>query len=323
MPDSELSRTIESQADLLEPVLELDLTSAIDRLQEAQQIWLVGTGSSQHAAELGVQMFEAAGRRARGSSAASFVRFGATLAQTDAVVVISHTAKTAFARSARDLVKAADASLISITGFDSGWSEAIENVPRERSETYTASYTATLLVLARLSVALGAKAIDAAALDTIPHRVREAVRSSGTTQIEIPERLLVIAGVGPYAVTAREGALKMREAASMISEGFEAEYLLHGSAVPLGDKDSLVLLQPDADPDRLLIAIGDAASSEGVTVASIAEPAGLDSSLVQIPLTVRLQILASRFAQARGTNPDEAIVGAWGADALWKLGERL
>jgi glutamine---fructose-6-phosphate transaminase (isomerizing) len=320
MTASALSRTIESQANLLETVLELDLTQAVDRLWDAQQIWLVGTGSSQHAAELGVQMFEAGRRNARWSSAASFVRFGAKLAHTDAVIVISHTAETAFARSARNRASAAGASLLSITGFGSGWPEAIETVPRESSETYTASYTATLLVLARLSAALGAEAITADGLKAIPRRVRDAVRSSGTENIDMPERALVFAGVGPYAVSAREGALKLREAARMISEGFEAEYLLHGSAVPLGHKDSLVLLQPDADPDGLLVAIGDAAGSEGVAVTSISEPAGMDVQLAQIPLAVRLQVLASGFAQARGTNPDEAIVGAWGADALWKLG---
>ena len=320
MTASALSRTIESQADLLGPVLDLDLTQAVERLQEAQQIWLVGTGSSQHAAELGVQMFEAARRNARWSSAASFVRFGAKLAPTDAVIVISHTAETAFARSARNRASAAGASLLSITGFGSGWPEAIETVPRESSETYTASYTATLLVPARLSAALGAEAITADGLKAIPDRVREAVRSSGTEEIDMPERALVFAGVGPYAVSAREGALKLREAARMIGEGFEAEYLLHGSVVPLGRADSLVLLQPDADPDGLLSAIGDAARSEGLTVAAIAEPVGLDPLLAQIPLTARLQALALRFAQACGTNPDEAIVGAWAADALWKLG---
>ena len=320
MTASALSHTIESQADLLKPVLDLDLTEAVERLREAEQIWLVGTGTSQHAAELGVQMFEAARRNARWSSAATFVRFGAKLAQTDAVVVISHTAETAFARSARSRAGAAGASLVSITGFDSGWPEAIETVPRESSETYTASYTATLLVLARLSAALGAEAITADGLKAIPGRVRDAVRLSGTEGIDMPERALVFAGVGPYAVTAREGALKLREAACLISEGFEAEYLLHGSAVPLGRADSLVLVQPDADPDGLLSAIGDAARSEGLTVTAIAEPAGLDPLLAQIPLTVRLQVLASRFANARRTDPDEAIIGAWGADALWKLG---
>jgi glucosamine--fructose-6-phosphate aminotransferase (isomerizing) len=320
MTVSALSRTIESQADLLEPVLDLDLTQAVERLREAQQIWLVGTGTSQHAAELGARMFEAARRNARWSSAAGFARFGANLAQTDAVIVISHTAETAFARSARDRAGAAGASLVSITGFDSGWREAIETVPRESSETYTVSYTATLLVLARLSAALGAEAITADGLKAIPRRVRDAVRSSETEEIDIPDRLLVFAGVGPYAVTAREGALKVREATAIVSEGFEAEYLLHGSAVPLGRGDSLVLVQPDADPDGLSSAIGDAARSEGVAVTSIAEPGGLGPLLAQIPLTVRLQVLASRFAQERGTNPDEVIVGAWGADELWKRG---
>ncbi len=320
MPASVLSRTIESQADLLKPVLELDLTPAVERLREARQIWLVGTGTSQHAAELGAQMFCSARCTARWSSAASFVRFGAELTQTDAVVVISHTAETAFARSARDRARTAGASLVSITGFGSAWPEAVETVPRESSETYTASYTATLLVLARLSAALGAEELTADGLKTIPRRVRDAVQCSETAAIRIPDRLLVFAGVGPYAVTAREGALKVREAASILSEGFEAEYLLHGSAVPLGRADALILVQPDADPDGLLCAIGDAARSEGVAVSSIAEPAGLVPLLAQIPLTVRLQVLASSFAQERGTNPDEVIVGRWGADALWKLG---
>jgi glutamine---fructose-6-phosphate transaminase (isomerizing) len=320
MTASALSRTIESQADLLEAVLDLDLTQAVERLQDAQQIWLVGTGTSQHAAELGTQMFEAARRNCRWSSAASFVRFGAKLAQTDALIVVSHTAETAFACTARNQAIAAGASLVSITRFDSGWPEAIETVAHESSETHTASYTTTLLVLARLSAALGAEAIATDELKAIPSRVQDAVRSSGTEEIDMPERALVFAGVGPHAVTAREGALKVREAASILSEGFEAEYLLHGSAVPLGAADSLVLVQPDADPDGLLSAIGDAARSVGVAVTSIAEPAGLVPLLAQIPLTVRLQVLASRFAQERGTNPDEVIVGAWGADALWKLG---
>jgi glutamine---fructose-6-phosphate transaminase (isomerizing) len=320
MPASALSRTIKSQADLLEPLLDLDLTQAVGRLREAQQIWLVGTGTSQHAAELGAQMFETARRNARWTSAASFVRFGAELTPTDAVIVISHTAETAFARSARDRAGAAGASLISITGVESGWSEAIETVPRESSETYTASYTATLLVLAQLAAALGAEAITADGLNAIPRRVQDALSCTETEEIEIPDRLLVLAGVGPYAVTAREGALKVREAASIISEGFEAEYLLHGSAVPLGRADSLVLVQPDADPDGLMSAIGDAANIEGVEVASIAEPEGLGPLLAQIPLTVRVQVLASRFADERGTNPDQVIVGAWGTDELWKLG---
>ena len=57
----------------------------------------------------------------------------------------------------------------------------------------------------------------------------------------------MLAGLGPTAVTAREGALKLREAARLPAEGFDAEYLLHGNAVPLTADDALIVLGRDAD----------------------------------------------------------------------------
>jgi glutamine---fructose-6-phosphate transaminase (isomerizing) len=37
-------------------------------------------------------------------------------------------------------------------------------------------------------------------------------------------------------------------------------------------------------------------------------------------MTVRLQLLALRFALERGQNPDLVITGAWAADDLWAIG---
>ena len=37
-------------------------------------------------------------------------------------------------------------------------------------------------------------------------------------------------------------------------------------------------------------------------------------------MTVRLQLLAERFARLRGQNPDVAITGAWDEPALWRMG---
>ena len=56
----------------------------------------------------------------------------------------------------------------------------------------------------------------------------------------------MLAGLGPAAVTAREGALKLREAARLPAEGFDAEYLLHGNAVPLDAEDALIAVGSDA-----------------------------------------------------------------------------
>jgi len=133
-----------------------------------------------------------------------------------------------------------------------------------------------------------------------------------------PERLLVLAGAGPAAVTAREGALKLREAARLTAEGYDAEYLLHGSAVPLDGRDALVVL--GRDEDGLLSELAKAGRAEGVAVAEIEGEAAEDELMAQIPLTVRLQLLALRRAEAGGHDPDTVITGAWGADALWNAG---
>jgi glucosamine--fructose-6-phosphate aminotransferase (isomerizing) len=159
----------------------------------------------------------------------------------------------------------------------------------------------------------------------------------GHDEVPDPERLLVLAAAaGPYAVTAREGALKLREAARRPAEGYDAEYLLHGSAVPLDGRDGLLLLGPDED--GLLRELGKAAEAEGIAVAWLggeeaaagrahAAPAARpaagpppDELMSQIPLTVRLQLLALRRAERGGHDPDTVIDGAWAADALWSAG---
>jgi glutamine---fructose-6-phosphate transaminase (isomerizing) len=124
----------------------------------------------------------------------------------------------------------------------------------------------------------------------------------------------VLAGAGPSAVTAREGALKLREAARLAAEGYDAEYLLHGSAVPLDERDALVLV--GRDEDALLREMAKAAEAEGIGVGRVAEADG-DELLSQIPLTVRLQLLALRRAEQGGHNPDTVITGAWSRDSLW------
>ena len=147
----------------------------------------------------------------------------------------------------------AGASWTAATRADSRWSpitrrggslpDAIETVEKETSHTYTASYTAALVQLARLAFELGAEALDRTC-SAGPGRVRAAIDDPRTEAIAQPERLLVLTGEGPAAVTAREGALKVREAARFPPRGYDVEYLLHGHAVPLNASDHLVTLAP-------------------------------------------------------------------------------
>lgn len=309
-----LAETIEAQPRLLEQALEIELGDAADRLAEAERVWLVGTGTSQHAAELGALMLQEAGRDARAYSSASYTRHAPEPEQTDAGIVISHTGGTAFAKAARAKLLSAGAHLILITGRGAGWNGAIETIDKERAETYTASYTTVLVVLARLA------GVDEEQLAEVPQRAFRAVGEPSLEHVRSDARMLAFAGAGPASVTAREGALKAREAAHMVGEGYESEFLLHGNAVPLGEGDALVLVDPEADRDGLTAGVGKAAAATGVEVHAVYEAAGMHPVLAQIPLTIRLQALASRLADERGTNPDTVITGPWRDDDLWELG---
>lgn len=319
-PGSATERTILSQPDELERLSRTDFDEAASRLKDCRRVHLVGTGTSQHAAELGAAMLWEAGIDALATSAGDFSRFYPTPHPEDGVVLITHTAETAFALSSRAFALELGLPLVSITAQGIGWPEAIETVPKEESETYTVSYTAALLVLAGISAALGAPAEFREDIDRVASAVRDALRSSVTDDIQPPRRALVLAGLGPAAATAREGALKTREASRILAEGYEAEYLLHGSAVPLGPEDHLLLLRPPEDSDGLLTAVGQAAEAEGIGVTTVLEPASLHSLLAQIPLTVRLQLLALRFSRERGQDADTVITGAWTREELWTLG---
>jgi glutamine---fructose-6-phosphate transaminase (isomerizing) len=330
-----LAETIAIQGRVLRHLLDLDLEPALARLDGAGRVWLVGTGTSEHAACLGAAMLATAGLDARGSSSAAFVAAGrvdagaagadgssaapSRLAPDDALIVISHTTETAFARRVRDDALAAGTRLVTITAEGKDWPEAIEAAPPERSETYTASYLAALLALARLTAALGGAEWTAADLAALP----SLVEGAGVEPLPVavpPARLTVLFGAGPAATTAREGALKLREASRVLAEGFESEYLLHGSAVPLGADDRLIALDPDGDPSCLTASLADAAEREGIPVARLGPPPDLHPLLAQLPLTVRLQALASRWADHQGIDPDTVILGAWADRDLWSLG---
>ena len=317
-----LARQIASQPDELARLLEQPIPHpAIEGIRQAHRIWLVGTGTSHHAAELGAMMLHEAGRGAHAMSSMHFVNWAPPIDPLDTVILITHNAgtETAYAGAAWRIAIHAGLGVLPITRRGGGMPGALETVDKETSHTYTVSYTAVLLLLARLAHELGADGIQPEALARVPDAVRGAIASPGTDAVPAPDRLLVMAGEGPASVTAREGALKVREASRFPAEGFDVESLLHGHAVPVRSDDHLILLAPP-DTDGLLAGVGSAAEAEGIPVTRVHESADLPPLLAQIPLTVRLQLLALRFASERGFDPDVAVEGAWANEELWAIG---
>jgi glucosamine--fructose-6-phosphate aminotransferase (isomerizing) len=89
MAPTALLRMINQQADALEAIGERDLAGPAAVLAAAGRVILAGTGTSQHAAELGAMMLAAAGSDARWHPAASWARWSPGPRQGDALLVIS------------------------------------------------------------------------------------------------------------------------------------------------------------------------------------------------------------------------------------------
>jgi glucosamine--fructose-6-phosphate aminotransferase (isomerizing) len=322
-----LAHQIASQPDELERLLasgsvRQEVHAAAEALHRVRRIWMVGTGTSQHAAHLGAAMLQDAGRSAHAVSSMQFVKNAPIVGPKDGVVIVTHTGETSYALSARALAFAAAIQTVTIAREGIGMNDVIETVPRETSETYTVSYTTALLVLAMIAAEMGADAVTTEAVHAVPDAVRAALAAPGTEQVPVPRRSLQIVGAGHASVTAKEGALKVREGARVLAEGHDAEFFLHGTAVPLTSDDHLLAII-SGDDDGLVEGVATAAAGAGLGVTRLLETSSLPSVLAQIPLTVRLQLLASRFADERGQNPDTVIVPPWDDAGLWSIGSPI
>jgi glucosamine--fructose-6-phosphate aminotransferase (isomerizing) len=314
---------VQGQAEALQDVLDsaslrLQVHAAVEGLHRVHRIWLVGTGASRFAAELGAAMLGEAGRAAQAVSSMQFVEWAPVVGPSDGVLVISHSGTTAYARSARSQAFSAGLAVFTVTRQGSGLPHSMEPVPKEPQETASVSYTAAILTLAMLAGEIGAETYARERLDAVPAAVRNALAEPAPEPLD-PERLLVFTGSGPASVTARAVSLTFREAAHVAAEGFDVEGFLHGNAVPMDARDTLVALTTP-DPGGLVEAVASAATAAGVHTTRVTEPSALSPVLAQIPLTVRLHRAASDLAARRGTDPDRVITGPWSDDALWKTG---
>lgn len=336
IPRSTLYAMIHSQPAVIATTLEVNDAAARQAaavLSPASRVFLAGTGTNSHAAVVGEHLLRAAGIDARATTNFDFVTYPPPLREGDVVIVLSHTGTTQYGARAIARAGAAGIPTIGITGLGSPMPEVhvrLEVAPKERSDTYTQSYTATLAVLAVIAAYTGeANGHDMAqlreGLPGLPDRVAAILNRERDLWPEAvalsQRRRIILAGAGPNAVTAREGALKLKESCYLTAEGFELETMLHGGLQAVDEGDLAVVIAADGPAlDRSLEAIraldtigasilvlaGERVSermviADGVRVfpfASIPEP--LSPLLAAVPL----QLLAAFTAFLSGTNPD-------------------
>jgi glutamine---fructose-6-phosphate transaminase (isomerizing) len=299
---SMMRQTMDGQAAALAAILDdfAPVVAAADRLR-GRRVLAVGTGTSWHAACQAAALLRAAGLDASAAQSADAAVDGPLPDAGGALIVFAHTGATQYSAQAVKRASARGADVIQISGR--GVAEAdLVTVEQERSAAYTASHLGALARVAQLAQALGA---DLPRLGDVPAAVERAYRQgpSGIPLAAAPRRLIEFTGGGINQWTAAEGALKIREAAYVASEGLAVEQFLHGPSVALGRDDRLVCLDGGGAWSARIEQVAAAAESAGAAVTRVTA-SDLGELLSIFPLTVAVQRIALEAAEVLGVNPD-------------------
>jgi len=301
-------------------------------LADAARVFVVGIGTSYHAAQIGAYLLRTAGADARAVDSYEFATYPYSLHNNDAVIVMAHTGAKQYSAQTVALASATGTTCIGISGRDSkmsgdGPALVLRTVARETSAAYTASHLGALTVLAQIAIVLGEQRNAASvqggrdALAALPEQIEDVLRRED--EIEAVARDLFAAhcrifciGAGPNAITATEASLKARETAYMTCDGMSVEQFLHGPIVTINPDDHIVAIAA-AGPgmERLeqvctvLRLIGAPIWVVGHAIESV--PDALHFPLPDLPeplspllAVVPVQLLAYYLALAKGTNPD-------------------
>ncbi|MDP9445018.1 MAG: SIS domain-containing protein [Actinomycetota bacterium] len=204
----------------------------------------------------------------------------------------------------------------------------------ERSVAATKTYTASLLAMALLAVALGPSGQRSSAereLRTLPDAVLAALQclaavESAGEHLVAADRAVTV-GRGLNLATAYEAALKITELSGMLVAPFSPADLLHGPIAAVGPSVPVLLVAP-AEPSRdSVLDLVPALRERAAPVLVITHPtpgrgaAALDGADVAVPLplgpggpvapwlsplvsVLPAQLLAARLAALRGADVD-------------------
>jgi glutamine---fructose-6-phosphate transaminase (isomerizing) len=297
---SMMRQTMDGQGEALAGILddEAPVIAVAERLR-GRRVLAIGTGTSWHAASQAATLLRAAGLDASAAQSADAAVDGPLPGEGGALLAFTHTGAKRYTAQAAQRARSRGAQVIQVSGLGVEGADLV-TVERERSSAYTASHLGALLRAAQLARVLGA---DLPGLGDVPSAVDRAYRARQDEHEAPPARLIEFIGGGINQWTAAEGALKIREAAYVASEGLAVEQFLHGPSVALGRDDRLVCLDGGGAWSARIAEVAHAAEESGIPVTRLADDR-LGELLSIFPLTVAVQRIALEAAETLGVNPD-------------------
>lgn len=296
----------------------------------ATRVYLVGIGTSYHAALAGEWLLRAAGADAHAINSFDFARYPEIypLNSDDAVIVMAHTGVKSF--SAESLARAVEAGALvfsvgSRAAEHPGSRIVLRTTERETSAAYTSSHLAAMTALAQVATQLGEqRKVEAVsgfreALTSLPDLVAGVLaREQEIEPIarEAASRRVYATGAGPNAVSAIELVIKAREAAHGHVDALPAEQFLHGPMVAVNEGDLAVVIQVSGAGAKRVGQIAAVLAAMGAMLWIVGQPVeatpkatvfalpDLPEILSPLLSLVPMQVLAYQMAVVKGINPD-------------------
>ncbi len=305
-----------------------------------QRIYLVGTGTSYHAAQTGENILRAysGANDVRAVTAFDFALYTPPLDKSDAVIVISHRGTKTYSVQSLEIAQAAGCRTLLIIGEGphavptAGLVDHVfVGAPQENSAAHTVSYTASVSILSLLAQQFGLalhapNPLPAEVLEvTIPHALEMALgvesQMARLAHEFVNRRRIWIVGGGPAAIVATETALKIKETSHLQAEGLPTETMIHGPFQAVEAEDVFALIAPEGAARERTMMLEGMIREIGAPYFVVADgpapsdvPPGNERAWVQVPpvpqpfstLTtlVPMQLFTYHLALERGRNPD-------------------
>ena len=299
-------------------------------LAPARRVFVVGIGTSLHAAMIGAWLLRAAGSDARAVPSFDFALYPDSypLAADDAVIVMAHTGVKTYSAVSMRRANDAGARVLSVGSLSAehpGSELILRTVEREQSAAYTASHLAAMTVMAQVATVIGegrgASGVDGfrTALKGLPDHIAGVLAREAEVQPMADDALarqIYAVGAGPNEATALELVIKAREAAYVPIDALHAEQFLHGPMVAFNEGDLLIAVTvPGNAYDRVagICAVADGMGGK-LWIVGAPVPETPDATVLPLPelpemvspllAVVPMQLLAYTMAVLRGTHPD-------------------
>jgi glucosamine--fructose-6-phosphate aminotransferase (isomerizing) len=229
-------------------------------LVDARAVWLAGIGTSLNAAMYGEYWLRSVGglRWVRAVSSFDLANYYLPLETGWALITVSHRGWKQF--SARAVAAARERGVLTAAISGEGPSEGARladylfiTTEQEKSGAHTKSLTTAMALLFDLAIEVRrlryssdeASQILRAGFVEIPARYERRIADHGREREAAAQfknyKRIVILGAGPNYVTAREIALKLKEAAYSYAEALQVEEFLHGP-IAACDAETLAIL---------------------------------------------------------------------------------